>query len=188
MIRTALLGIFFLISLCVGCSGPGAAVTGSNDRGETIPASVSDSNQSRTEGILFVEGCEIPTPQKARKRRKELEVDSDLGTKVTVTSTVYEPEVDSEFTRNPFVIPDEQREVPLRRYKLVWLEELKVNGKVFGYNIFAEPLPSAESGANDELHLHKIMTACYDSDGDGRFEYLINRSNAPPKVPSWAVR
>lgn len=142
---------------------------------------------SSTPLLFYVDGCNIPLPpDRKTKGRSTRDWNVERVGKVAVTSTVYEARRDFTFTRQTFVVPSENRSVPGRHLRLVWIEELKVGDHIFGYNIFAEPTGENIS-ADNSVHGHRTSYTCYDSDGDGKFEYLINNSGVPPPVPMWVV-
>lgn len=139
-------------------------------------------------GLLtsYIPGCDIPLPSDRKTKRRSTSVEKDeRGGQVPVTRYVYEPISDFTFTRQAFFITLEKRKVPERRFRLVWIEELRAGENIFGYNIFAEPVET--EGSDNSAHNHRNIYLCYDSDGDGNFEYLINNSGAPPHVPLWVV-
>ena len=135
--------------------------------------------------ISYIPGCEIPLPEKRKtKVPVTLERKDENGRELNVTSTVYESDDDLTFTRAAYFVPWENRWVPERRFRLVWIEELRVGDRIFGYNILVEPTDQ-ENTADNAAHSHRVIYACYDSDGDGKFEYSLNNSGAPQLVPTW---
>ena len=140
---------------------------------------------ARTPMIIYAPGCSIPLPPDRKTKESSTSDWSDeRGAKVAVKSTVFESGGEFTFTRETFSVPYENRSVPATSLRLVWIEELRVRERIFGYNIFVEATGEDPAFQNSD-HSHRSIYRCYDSDGDGQFEYLINNSNAPPKVPSW---
>lgn len=190
MAQRLLCGILFLGLLGCGCVRSDTHQPATSHTKKELPSETAkmDLEPSSTKEVYFVEGCEIPMPEDRRVQdRVSIDRVSATGVAVAVTSTVYKPIGDFLFTRKSFVVPEEDRVVPTGQYRLIWIEELTVNERVFGYNIFTEPIPDQADAANGEAHIHKNTYTCFDSNGDGKFEYVINMSDTPPKVPVWVM-
>jgi hypothetical protein len=182
--------LLFVMWLAVGCSD---IQTNALSKEEEIIVSPTptpeDFPQDSDFKVIKVEGCEIPSPSQKRQTDKKTSYqDSDAGKRVKVTSTVYESTNDFFFTRGALYNPIQRIEVPAKLNKLVWIEELKVKDKIFGYNIFSQGATLGESTGKPVLDEHKNILTCYDFDGDGRFEYLINIGDKAPLVPKWVVQ
>jgi hypothetical protein len=69
---------------------------------------------------------------------------------------------------------------------LEMIEELKANGKVFGYSIFAAQAATDKSTGKAYRNGRTFVYRCYDSDGDGKFEVMVVDSS-PFLVPGWVT-
>ena len=138
-------------------------------------------------GIINPTGCQIPMPEQ-RKKTKESKTfgTTSSGTKVNVNISFYAPIGEFFFIRETDSSPQSQAVTGLLRLELIG--EIKSNGKVYGYSIFARKAPKNESNnRGSEEHNHMFVYRCYDSDGDGKFETVVNDGSSFP-VPDWVSK
>ncbi len=135
-------------------------------------------------------GWQIPMPmpedRKKTKESKTYGTTSD-GERVDMTITFYAPIKDFFYT---LVIDPAFREHAVGGDLILELiGELKTNGKVYGYSIFARQVAPKDKDGNFTAsdHNHMFVYRCYDSDGDGKFETLLTDSS-PYFVPDWVLK
>jgi hypothetical protein len=127
--------------------------------------------------------CSIPLPTEKQIRSKLIDYrKSEDGKPVKVSITNYASKNDFFFKQEPI-----NPRNTYKTFRLVWIDEFKVNEKIFGYMVFAqESKPSEQSNANSSYE-HKSVYRCYDFNGDGKFEYLTDDGMEVPSVPKWVL-
>ena len=128
----------------------------------------------------------MPEDRKKTKESKTYGTTSD-GNRVDVTITSYAPIKDFFYTL--VIDPAFRGHAVGGDLRLMFIEELATNGKVYGYSIFARQVAPKDKDGNplsrDQDHM--FVYRCYDSDGDGKFETMITDSS-PFLIPDWVLK